>query len=350
MKNANFSICDETIYPGESLSLALPLPELFSCAPMHMPIKVMHSKKPGPCLLVIAAIHGDALNGTEIINRLLSQVSIKRLKGTLIAAPVFNVYGFINKSRELPGGGLLHQSFPGLEDGTHAQRIAHVFNKSILTLADYVIDLQTGPLNYSNFPQIFIDFNNKKERELALACTAPIISNVKITPGSLRETTYVQKLPYLVYEAGEAMRFDENAIRMGLRSINNVMTRLEMFVTNNTSKARKSFPSFFVEGSSWVHAPTSGISYSRIKLGQQVEKDQLLSVIRDPFGAGYDVNLLASQDGIVVGKANLPLVKEGEKLFQLATFAEMDKAVSHFEDWRKSEHASLLQEIQHEPA
>lgn len=119
MKNKPLQICNETIHPGENLSLALPLPELFSCAPLYMPIKVLHGKQAGPCLLVTAAMYGNEINGTEIINRLLEVAALKRLRGTLIAVPVLNVYGLINRSRYLPGGFDLDRCFPGSKSGTH---------------------------------------------------------------------------------------------------------------------------------------------------------------------------------------------------------------------------------------
>ena len=144
MKASNLKICNETIHPGENLSLALPLPELFSCAPLYMPIKVNHGKNEGPCLLVIAAMHGNELNGTEIINRLLNSSKIKKLNGTLITIPVLNVYGLINRSQFLPGGIDLDTCFPGSKTGTHAARMAHIFTSEILKKADYCIDLQTG--------------------------------------------------------------------------------------------------------------------------------------------------------------------------------------------------------------
>src|SRR3990167_6788754 len=127
MRKIPFKICNETIHPGERLSIALPLPELFSCAPMYMPIKVIRGKKPGPCLLVIAAMRGNELNGAEIINRLWNLSSLKHVQGTLIMVPVMNVYGLVNRSRYLPGNINFDHSFPGSESGSHAERFAYVF-------------------------------------------------------------------------------------------------------------------------------------------------------------------------------------------------------------------------------
>ena len=332
MKNSNITICNETIHPGEQVSLALPLPELFSCAPMYMPIKVIHGKQAGPCLLVIAAMHGNELNGAEIINRLLQSKSMSKLKGTLIAVPIMNVYGFINKTRTLPGGAALGTNFPGSSQGSHAARLAHLFCSEIFSLSDYCIDLQTGWLNHSNLPQIFATDENKKELELAHAFGAPVISEVAPQKGSLRAHANKEEKPYLVYEAGEAMRFDEPSIRIGTKGITNVMRHIGMLSAPSKTKPTKQ-KSFLMRDTRWVRSPTSGISHSITKLGQRVKKDELLTVIKDPFGAGSDVSVSAPFEGIVVSINNLPLVYEGVSLFQLAAFERLFLAATHIEGW-----------------
>lgn len=332
MKNNPITFHNETIHPGEQLSFALPLPEMFSCAPMYMPIKIIHGKQAGPCLLVIAALHGNELNGAEIINRLLQSTTVKKLKGTLIAVPILNVYGFINKTRSLPGGANLGQSFPGNPTGSHAARLAHLFCSELFALADYCIDLQTGLLNHTNLPQTYVTDEHQDELNLARALAAPVISEVSAKKGSLRAYANQQQTPYIIYEAGEAMRFDEASIRLGVKGIKNVMRHIDMLPMSPKTSSHKA-TSFVVRDSRWLRSPTSGISYSNIKLGQQVEKGQRLCMIRDPFGAGDDVEVLAPFAGIVVSMNNLPLVYEGVSLFQLASFQRLSQAASHFENW-----------------
>lgn len=333
MKNSNLTICNETIHPGEQVSLALPLPELFSCAPMYMPIKVVRGKQAGPCLLVIAAMHGNELNGAEIINRLLQSSHIKKLRGTLIAVPIMNVYGFINKTRTLPGGTALGDNFPGASHGSHAARLAHLFCSEIFALADYCIDLQTGWLNHTNLPQLFVSEDNETELNLAHAFAAPVISEIRAKKGSLRAYANQQKVPYLVYEAGEAMRFDEASIRLGVKGVINVMRQLQMLPPSKSAAVARQHGSSVMRDTYWMRSPTSGISYSNIQLGQQVTKGQCLTVIKDPFGAGGDVNVSAPFDGIVVSINNLPLVYEGVSLFELASFERLSQAASRIEDW-----------------
>lgn len=333
MKSNKITICNEIIQPGETVSLALPLPEIFSCAPMYMPIKVVHGKQKGPCLLVMAAMHGNELNGVEVINRLLMSSALKRLKGTLIAVPIMNVYGFVNKKSTMPSGATLNTSFPGSENGTHAARLAHIFCSEIFSMADYCLDLQTGLLNHNNLPQIFVTDENKDELELARAFSAPVISEIEPLPGSLRKYASDKKIPYLVYEAGEAMRFDEPSIRIGLKGVLKTMRHIGMLSSSAKATTTTKDKSFLMRDSRWVRSPTSGISYTTIKLGQQVKKGEILSVIKDPFGMSDVATVRAPFDGVVVSMNSLPLVYEGVSLFGLASFERLTLAATHLERW-----------------
>lgn len=337
-KNSPIEFCNEIIHPGETLSLALPLPEVFSCAPLYMPIKVIHGKKAGPCLLITAAIHGDELNGSEIINRLMGLRGLKQLKGTLIAVPVLNVYGLINRSRYLPGGGDLDTCFPGLESGNHGARLAHIFTEEVFGKADFCLDLQTGFMNYANLPQLYIDLHKQESRDSAVAFNAPVISHSSPKPGSLGLLAQEKGIPFLRYEAGEAMRFDSHAITTGLRGIINLMRYLDMLPDKKFSK-KSPLKSFFTQKNIWVRAPVSGMSYSRLSLGQHIKKGERLCVINDPFGAAESVNVVSPEEGVIIGKNNLPLVYEGEELYKLAIFSKMQHAADHLEDWQEKSSA-----------
>lgn len=345
MKNSAMKICNETIHPGEQLSLGLPLPEIFSCAPMYMPIKVIHGKKPGPCLLITSAMHGNELNGSEIINRLLQSKALKNLSGTLLTVPVMNVYGLVNRTRLLPGGVDLDRCFPGSKSGTHAARVANIFIKEIFCHADICLDLKTGFINYTNLPQIYIDTSNPKSKSLAEAFNAPVISNATHEKGMLKTYARNNNIPYLTYVAGEALRYDEDAIKVGKKGIINVLKKLNMLPERQKKEPR--LKSFHTETNIWVHASASGISQSDINLGQLVKKNQTLCVVKDPFGATESVTINSPAEAIVVGKNNLPLVYEGEALFQLAVFSKMAHAAEHLEDW---EEKSAEQHQKNEPS
>jgi len=330
MRNTPLQICNETVYPAERLSLALPLPELFSCAPLYMPIKIIHGRQAGPCLLLTAAMHGNELNGTEIINQLLQQKALKRLRGTLIAIPVVNVPGLMNRTRFLPGGLDLDRCFPGSETGTHAERMAHLFVTELYNKADVCIDLQTGVLNHTSLPQLHIDFANGKARHLAKAFNPPVINQTPFHPGMLRTLAKQDNKPYLTYEAGQAMHFDPYAIKLGLKGVMNCLKKLEMLPERPNKKA-DTLKSSFSRENVWVYASTSGVSYSTLQLGQYVAKGEELCTIRDPFGSDNHETIKSPEEGIIVGIHNVPLVHEGEALFELALFPEVHDTASQLE-------------------
>ncbi|MGD9153735.1 MAG: succinylglutamate desuccinylase/aspartoacylase family protein [Gammaproteobacteria bacterium] len=334
MKNKPLNIFNATIQPGEVASLAFPMPEISSYAPIYMPIKVVHGKQTGPTLLVLAAIHGDELNGTEIVNRLLGLSLLKKLTGTLIMIPVFNVYGYITRSRYLTDGLELDKAFPGRATGSHAARLAHLFTSEILSQVDYCIDLRTGAINHSNLPQIYINPEIEQNEQLARAFKAPVICHVKAEKNTLRATASKKNIPYLIYEAGEALRFDERAIKVGLKGITNVLRHLKMLPELNKPK-QKTATSFVVESYNWIRAPKSGTAYSNIKLGQKVSEKEQIAVVKDPFGSSDNVYVRAPHDGIIVGKNNLPLVHEGETLFQIAIFKKGKEVAAKLKEWKE---------------
>lgn len=320
MKNPPLQICNATVQPGERVTLALPTPELYTCAPMYIPIHVIHGKRPGPCLLVSAAIYGDEINGVEIIQRLLTNLSaLKRIKGTLIAVPVLNVHGLINRSRLLPDGKDLNKSFPGSETGPFAERLANIFTNEILSKATHCIDLHSGRINRNYFPQIKADLNKPGIEEIAKAFPVLIIIH---TPGqqdgSLYQTAMDKNIPTIIYKAGEALRFNEMSIRVGLRGIINVMRAIGMLPQPSKKKIHHIEP-IVSQSSIWIRSSKSGINKPSKKIGEQIKKGDCLSKIFDPFGTNQEYKIIAPQDGIIIGINDLPLVNEGEPLFQITT-------------------------------
>jgi hypothetical protein len=288
-----------------------------------MPVKVVCGKRRGPTLFVCAAIHGDELNGVEIIRRLLKRKLLRSLQGTLIAVPVVNVHGFLDQSRYLPDRRDLNRSFPGSVRGSLASRMAHTFVDEIVSRADYGIDLHTGAINRSNLPQIRANIGDDRNLELAKAFGAPVVIDSALRDGSLRECAAERGLPMLVYEAGEALRFDDLSIRAGLRGVFNVMRHLGMLPRARSGKPIKPV---IADSTSWVRAPVSGVLSHKAELGSSVREGERLAVVGDPLGEAEE-KVLAPFDGIVIGRSNLPLAHEGDALFNLAAF----KSVSHAE-------------------
>ncbi|MFK8017891.1 MAG: succinylglutamate desuccinylase/aspartoacylase family protein [Gammaproteobacteria bacterium] len=334
MKNLDsLEVCGAQITPGERKSIDLPVADLYTGTSLNMPVKVIRGKRAGPVLFVSAAIHGDELNGVEIVRRLLVQKALRSIRGTLIAVPVVNVHGFLSQSRYLPDRRDLNRSFPGSAKGSIASRIAHTFLTEVVSKANYGIDLHTGAINRANFPQIRANLDDKATYDLAYSFGAPVMLNASIRDGSLRSCSGKQKAPILVYEAGEALRFDEVAIRAGLRGVMRVMRHLEMLPPlKSKSKSTRQVEPVIAASTSWTRAPTSGIVSRKIGLGTRVVEGEQLALIGDPLGESLQ-KVIAPFDGIVIGRSNLPLAHEGDALFNLAAFKSVARAETKVENF-----------------
>ncbi|MCY0963787.1 succinylglutamate desuccinylase/aspartoacylase family protein [Parathalassolituus penaei] len=320
------TIAGHRIEPGTSAQLELPLGKLYTSTDMKMPVFVRHSRKPGPTLFLSAAIHGDELNGVEIINRLIHNPAIRQLKGTLIAVPIVNPFGVINQSRYLPDRRDLNRSFPGSPKGSLAARMADLFLREIVSHCDYGIDLHTGAIHRSNLPQIRANLDDEATRDMALAFGVPVLLNANLRDGSLREAADNLGVRVLLYEAGEALRYDELCIRAGERGILRVMRHLGMLPAKRQS--RSLIESVIAQDSGWLRATGSGFVHIHKRLGDRVSKDEKLASIVDPLGNLLD-QVLARDDGIVIGCQNLPLVHEGDAMFNIAYFHRPDAVVEN---------------------
>jgi predicted deacylase len=316
------------ILPGKRVKLELPVARLYTDSQMSIPVEVIRSKKPGPIFFVSAAIHGDELNGIEVVRRLLRLKSLKLLKGTLIAVPIVNVYGMLQQSRYLPDRRDLNRSFPGSKKGSLAGRMAHLFLNEIAHKCDYGIDLHTGAIHRSNLPQIRANLEDEETANLARAFGVPVLINSVLRDGSLRESAAESGTKILLYEAGEALRFDEVSIRAGVKGVLNVMSLLGM-VSKRKSKTVKPEP-YIAYDSSWVRASSSGIVNDLKKLGDRVVKGDGLAQICGPTGNFVEI-LRAPKTGIIIGKQNIPLVQEGDAMFHVATFEKPSEVHGHIE-------------------
>ncbi|MGC9402304.1 succinylglutamate desuccinylase/aspartoacylase family protein [Vibrio genomosp. F10 str. 9ZC157] len=319
------------ILPGEQRKIELPVAKLYTDANVSLPVYIIRAKKPGPTIFISAAVHGDELNGIEIIRRLISQRKFKLTRGTVIAVPMVNVYGVVNQSRYMPDRRDLNRCFPGSAKGSLAGRVAHIFLNEIVKHCDYGIDLHTGAINRSNLPQIRANLSDPETKELALEFGVPVVLNSNIIDGSLRESAVKNQTKVLLYEAGEALRFDEFSIRAGMKGIVNVLKHLGMLRRSARSKKLKKEP-FIANGSQWLRANASGIVNHKVDLGEQVVKGDVLADIGSPYGDIID-KVIASRSGIIIGQQNIPLVQEGEAMFHIAYFSEDDEDIAeHIEN------------------
>lgn len=303
-----------TIAPGERRGLSLPVGMLHTHIPVEMPVWVINGRRAGPRLFISAAIHGDELNGIEIIRRIRTR-PLKGLRGSLLLVPVVNVFGLLHHARYLPDRRDLNRSFPGSERGSLAARLAHLFMSEIVDRCTHGIDLHTGAVHRSNLPQVRAQLDNPETRALAMAFGAPVVLDSRLRDGSLREAAAEKGIPTLIYEAGEALRFDELSIRMGVAGIIEVMRQLGM-LARRAPRARAAQP-VVADSSHWLRAPEGGILRTAVRLGQRVSAGQVLGQVSDPFGA-HEFPVKATHAGIVIGRNSLPLVNEGDALFHVA--------------------------------
>ncbi len=344
MAREAYKFQETSIAPGSRAVINIPLPGLYTETEVHLPVHVVHGRQQGPTLFVSAAVHGDEINGVEIVRRLMLQPQLKRLRGTLLVVPIVNVFGFHNRSRYLPDRRDLNRSFPGRETGSLAGRLAHTFLNEIVRHADVGIDLHTAAIHRDNLPQIRADMHGQELKGLAKAFAAPVALHSAPPEGSLRHAASELGTPILVYEAGEALRFDEVSIRIGLRGIMNVMREMDMI----TLKRKTSKPSAILRSSAWVRAPYSGIVRTLVKLGGMVGKGDVLGVVSDPVGAN-EYGMLAPFGGIVIGRANLPLAYEGEALFHIGRVGQTSELLENHLDAMQDTDQLNLPELIEEP-
>ncbi|MGE0268131.1 MAG: succinylglutamate desuccinylase/aspartoacylase family protein [Candidatus Omnitrophota bacterium] len=314
--NNDIIIGDTTIRPGETKDINLFVAKLFDFTEISIPVKVIRGKEDGPRLFVCAAVHGDEVNGVEIIKRLISHRALKKLKGTLIAVPIVNVFGFNSLTRYLPDRRDLNRCFPGSKNGSLAARLAHLFVTEILENSTHGIDIHTGSCHRTNLPQVRACLNDKVTNRLAHEFGVPVVINATIIEGSLRKVAASKNLPFLVFEGGEALRYDEDVIRCGISGILSVMGALGMI---SALKKEKKAESLTANGRFWVRAEHSGILIIKKALGKIIQQGDLLGVISDPLG-NKNIEIRASKKGLIIGRTQLPLVNRGDAIFHVATF------------------------------
>lgn len=331
-KRSAFRLGETRIAPGERETVELPIPRLYTHTEMALPVHVIHGRRPGPRLFVSAALHGDELNGVEIVRRLLGLATLRHLRGTLLAIPIANVHACIQRTRELPDGRDLNRAFPGSASGSLAARLAHLFMQEIVAGSDYGIDLHTGAKHRNNLPQIRCQLDAEDSVRLAQAFGAPVILHSSLRDGSLRGAVQDTGCVSLLYEAGEALRFDEAAIRVGVRGIVAVMREIGMLPKR---RPRRRFEPVTARESSWLRSPASGILRLRTPLGATVKRGQKLAVVSDPFGED-EASVTSHATGVVIGRTNLPLVYAGEALFHIARFEDAEPVDETLEAYKES--------------
>ncbi|WP_198912290.1 succinylglutamate desuccinylase/aspartoacylase family protein [Parvularcula mediterranea] len=316
---SSFIFAGTEIQPGQRQTIDIPLSRLSDHTRMHLVAQVIHGKQDGPVMFVSGAIHGDEIIGVEIIRRLAEVKALEKLKGTLILVPVVNAYGFVTQSRYLPDRRDLNRSFPGTQRGSMAAQLAHTFMQEVVKPSSIGIDLHSAAVHRDNLPQIRADLGNEEVEAMATAFGTSVMLDARLRDGSLRAEAQALGCDILLYEAGEALRFDETAIRIGVRGILNVMRQRGMLPRTKTQKP----PAKPLRSgqSHWERAPISGIMRAYVSLGDYVEEGALLGVVSGPLGE-EETEVRARTEGLMIGRTNLPIVNRGDALFHIAETAK----------------------------
>ncbi|NOQ75597.1 MAG: succinylglutamate desuccinylase [Crocinitomix sp.] len=305
-------IHNKTIELGEECTIQIPVANLPSGTEIDLFAHVYRSKVEGPTVLLIGGVHGDEINGVEIVRRAVRDELFSSLNcGSVIAVPLLNVYGFINFSRGFPDGKDVNRGFPGTKTGSLSSRVAHTFTTNILPAADLAIDFHTGGNSVHNYPQARYTAEDPQSLKLAeemnMACTL----KSSLIPKSLRKTAYNKGIPMVVFEGGESLRIDDYTVNEGLRGIHNVLVNREMIKGEVKQVAANYF-----NKKSWTRATRSGIVILEKKSGDFVKKGELLARITNPYNT-YQSKVTSKVDGFIFGHNNNPVINKGDALFHI---------------------------------
>jgi predicted deacylase len=310
-----FTLGTETIAPGTRRTVDLPVSVLSNHTPIALPVHVIHGSSPGPVMFISAVVHGDEILGVEIVRRVVRHGALSQLSGTLLAVPIVNAFGLISHSRYMPDRRDLNRSFPGSDRGSLASVVADLFMREVLLRSQYGIDLHTAALHRTNLPQIRIAPDEPELLRMAEAFGPPVVLISKLREGTLRQCAQDNGVKVLLYEAGEALRFDEIAIRTGVLGILRMMKSLGMISASTISRGRIS-PAIS-RSSVWLRSPEGGILRSARLSGEHVTPGEKIGEISDPLGdKAWPV--IAADNGIIIGRTNLPIVNRGDALFHVA--------------------------------
>ncbi len=311
-----FLIGDYEIRPGSRSEIELPVAKMVTGSPLSLPILVVHGAMDGPVVWLNAATHGDEVNGIEIIRRVLETLHPRTLRGTVVAVPIVNVPGFLTGDRYLPDRRDLNRSFPGSPRGSLAGRIANIFMTEVVNRCSVGIDLHTGSDHRTNLPQIRADLDDPETRRLAEAFGTEVLMHSNVRDGSLRGAATKTGATVLLFEAGEAWRFDEKSITAGVIGIQRVLSVLEM-IDLQAMDVPPSPPPLEFRTSRWVRVRRSGLAQLSVGLGERVTKGQLLGRVHDSFGNRLS-QIKANIDGIIIGLALDPSVNQGDAVVHIA--------------------------------
>ncbi len=316
-KRPPFEIAGQSVQSGTRAQLEIPIARLMSGTPVALPVIVFHGSGEGPAVWVNAAIHGDEIGGVEIIRRVTERLDPQTMNGTVVAVPIVNVHGFNTGDRYLPDRRDLNRSFPGSARGPLASRIAHLMMTEIVQRCAVGIDLHTGSDHRINLPQVRADLDDPETRELSSVFAAPIAIHARTRDGSLRQAATDAGATVLLFEGGEALRFDRDAINVGTLGVRRILHHLDI----TTDGPEVGPGTRYSRSTRWARAGQSGILHLQPELGDIVVKGDRVATILDPYGKVLG-RISAPTDGVIIGHTQHPLVNRGDAVLHVASTTE----------------------------
>jgi uncharacterized protein len=316
------TIFNETILPGKSKTINMQIGKLHTMTDLHIPIIVERSKKEGPVVLLTAGLHGDEINGTEIVRELIVKKINKPKRGTIICIPVINIFGFVNQTREFPDGRDLNRIFPGSKTGSLASQFAYYILKEILPHIDYAIDFHAGGAQRFNAPQIRIVPNNVELKTLSDVFGAPFTLYSNNISGSFRSTCDKMNVKMLLFEGGKSVDINNAVTKEAVEGTKRFLMHFNML--KNKHEISKPHQTIYIEKSDWIRANFSGMFHGLKQIGSYVTKGELLATISDPFGK-VSHKLKAPHAGYLINVNDAPIVYQGDAVFHISTKLENDE-------------------------
>jgi uncharacterized protein len=279
-----------------------------------VPVIVLNGSGPGPVLCLTGAVHGDELNGIEVVRRVLDDVDVEELNGAIIGVPIVNIQGFYRGTRYLPDRRDLNRYFPGNARGSAATRMAHSFFTEVIQNCSALIDLHTGSLNRTNLPQVRANLNIPSIARMTQAFGATVVLHSVGEKRSLRRAATEAGIPSVTFEMGEPMRVQPEQVEHGAKAIETLMYSLGM------TRQRRYWgdPEPVYYASKWVRVDHGGILFSDVALGERVSEGELLGVVTDPI-SNEQHRIYAPASGRILGMALNQVVLPGFAAYRIGT-------------------------------
>lgn len=310
-------ILDTEIKPGHSYKLNFNKAKLYTSTIIEVPVIIRRSSKAGPVILITGGLHGDEINGIEVVRQIIAKGYNKPKSGTIICMPVLNIFGFLNMKREFPDGRDLNRSFPGYKSGSLAGRFAYQFVNEILPHVDIVMDFHTGGAQRFNAPQMRVDGADAKSLELAHIFKAPFLIHSNKLKGTLRHTCIELGKAYLLYEGGKSFESDKHIVKIAVQGVKRVLKHLDM-LDDKLELPQDAPDSVVVTSSKWLRASYSGLFHPKVPYGRLVEKGEYIATITDPYGS-FRHKVKSKETGYIINVNQSPMVYQGDAIFHVTT-------------------------------